>query len=48
MHVYLIRHAQSEGNVLDYKARLPVDQFNTELERSLEYALTALDRKSVV
>ncbi len=42
MHVYLIRHAQSEGNVLDYKARLPVDQFNTELERSPEYALTAL------
>ena len=40
MHVYLIRHAQSEGNVLDYKARLHVDDFNSELERSPAYALT--------
>ncbi len=41
MKVYLIRHAQSEGNVMDMRARMRADAFNTMLIGSHAHALTA-------
>lgn len=42
MRVYLVRHAQSEENVLDLRRRMSADDFNEILRRSPESALTPL------
>ncbi|HWQ12250.1 MAG TPA: histidine phosphatase family protein [Roseiflexaceae bacterium] len=42
MRVYLIRHAQSEENILDLKRRTTLEDFNAILRRSPEVALTPL------
>jgi broad specificity phosphatase PhoE len=41
MRVYLIRHAQSEGNVMDLRAATTVAEFNELLLRMPDLALTA-------
>jgi broad specificity phosphatase PhoE len=42
MRVYLIRHAQSEENVLDLRVRTSIEDYNAILRRSPEAALTPL------
>lgn len=42
MRVYLVRHAQSEENILDLRRRTTVEDFNAILRRSPEVALTPL------
>jgi broad specificity phosphatase PhoE len=42
VRIYLIRHAQSEENILDLKRRATREDFNAILRRSPEVALTPL------
>jgi probable phosphoglycerate mutase len=42
MRVYLVRHAQSEENILDLRRRMTADDFNRILRRSPDVALTPL------
>lgn len=42
MKVYLVRHAQSAQNVMDYQARTSVTEFNEVLRHSANYPLTDL------
>jgi broad specificity phosphatase PhoE len=41
MHVYLIRHAQSAGNVMNMRERIDVRDFNELLRQSPDLPLTA-------
>lgn len=45
MKVYLIRHAQSEGNVLDLRSVTTVAEFNDLLRRSHAHPLTPLGER---
>jgi probable phosphoglycerate mutase len=42
MKVYLVRHAQSTQNVMDYQARTSVTEFNEMLRHSAHHPLTPL------
>jgi broad specificity phosphatase PhoE len=41
MHVYLIRHAQSAGNVMNMRERIDVQEYNQHLRESADLPLTA-------
>lgn len=48
MKVYLIRHAQSEGNIMDFRAVTTIAAFNELLRRSPHHELTPEGQRQAV